>query len=85
VDPVSRQEFWDILREMKKGGMTILVSTSYLDEGEKCDRLALLHRSKMLGEAAPDDMRATFSSLEQAMIARIQEVDETLVHDDFGT
>ena len=84
VDPVSRREFWDILSEMKKGGMTILVSTSYLDEGEKCDRLALLHRSKMLGEATPDDMRATYSSLEQAMIARIQEVDETLVHDDFG-
>ncbi len=84
VDPVSRREFWDILSEMKMDGMTILVSTSYLDEGEKCDRLALLHRSKLLAEATPEEMRATFSSLEQAMIARIREVDETLVHDDFG-
>ena len=39
VDPVSRQEFWQILADMKQAGMTILVSTAYLDEGERCDRL----------------------------------------------
>ena len=43
VDPVSRQEFWQILAEMKQAGMTILVSTAYLDEGERCDRLLLMH------------------------------------------
>ena len=43
VDPVSRQEFWEILTEMRQQGMTILVSTAYLDEGEKCDRLLLMH------------------------------------------
>ncbi len=37
VDPVSRQEFWEILNQMRRNGMTILVSTAYLDEGEKCD------------------------------------------------
>ncbi len=39
VDPVSRHEFWEILGNMKQEGMTILVSTAYLDEGEKCDQL----------------------------------------------
>jgi len=39
VDPVSRQEFWEILGKMRGQGMTILVSTAYLDEGERCDRL----------------------------------------------
>ncbi len=48
VDPVSRQEFWDILAEMKRNGMTILVSTAYLDEGEKCDRLILMHNARIL-------------------------------------
>ena len=45
VDPVSRQEFWQILAEMKQAGMTILVSTAYLDEGERCDRLLLMHNA----------------------------------------
>lgn len=84
VDPVSRQEFWDILLEMKKGDMTILVATSYLDEGEKCDRLALLHHSAMVTEGPPEQMQGSFSSLEEAMIAHIQEIDQTLIRDDFG-
>jgi ABC-2 type transport system ATP-binding protein len=84
VDPVSRKEFWDILLEMKEGDMTILVSTSYLDEGEKCDRLALLHHSAMLAEGPPKQMQGSFSSLEEAMIAYIQESDQTLIREDFG-
>jgi len=38
VDPISRREFWDILTQMRHNGMTILVATAYLDEGEKCDQ-----------------------------------------------
>jgi ABC-2 type transport system ATP-binding protein len=84
VDPVSRQEFWEILAEMKRGGMTILVSTAYLDEGEKCDRLALMHRSRILDLASPEDIRSSFPNLEDAMIQRIQEVDRELIHDSFS-
>ena len=83
VDPVSRQEFWEILAQMREDGMTILVSTAYLDEGEKCDRLALMHRSQVLDIAAPSEIRGAFSSLEDAMIHRIQEVDKEIVHDSF--
>jgi len=83
VDPVSRQEFWDILSEMRREGMTILVSTAYLDEGEKCDRLILMHRSRVIDEAAPREIQSRFSSLEEAMIARIGEADEELQHDRF--
>ncbi len=84
VDPVSRQEFWEILAEMKRGGMTILVSTAYLDEGEKCDRLALMHRSRILDLASPADIRSSFPNLEEAMVQRIQEVDRELIHDRFN-
>jgi len=83
VDPVSRQEFWEMLLEMKRQGMTILVSTAYLDEGEKCDRLLLMHQAKILEEASPEEIRANFPSLEEAMIHRIQRVDEVLANDEF--
>ncbi len=83
VDPVSRQEFWEMLLEMKQKGMTILVSTSYLDEGEKCDRLLLMHQSRILEEASPEEIRSNFPDLEEAMIHRIQQVDEVLVNDEF--
>jgi ABC-2 type transport system ATP-binding protein len=84
VDPVSRQEFWDILGQMRKEGMTILISTAYLDEGEKCDRLVLMHKSRVLEIASPEQIQSHHPSLEEAMIHRIKEVDEGLIHDQFG-
>lgn len=75
VDPVSRQEFWEILLEMRRSGMTIVVSTAYLDEGEKCDRLALMHRASILAEGSPGELRSSFANLEEAMIGRIEDLD----------
>jgi ABC-2 type transport system ATP-binding protein len=83
VDPISRREFWDILFQMKGEGITILISTAYLDEGEKCDYLALMHRSSLLDSGSPEKMRSRFRDLEEAMIFRIQEADEGLIHDNF--
>jgi len=83
VDPVSRQEFWEILLQMKGEGMTIIISTAYLDEGEKCDQLGLLHRSRLLAWAPPAEIRSNFATLEEAVIQRIGEVDRELVHDRF--
>jgi ABC-2 type transport system ATP-binding protein len=85
VDPVSRQEFWDILAEMKRNGMTILVSTAYLDEGEKCDRLILMHNARMLAIATPREIQTDFSDLEEAIIHRIQETDNTMAEEGFGS
>jgi ABC-2 type transport system ATP-binding protein len=48
VDPVSRREFWQILYSLREEGVTILISTSYLDEAERCNRLALLHDSRLM-------------------------------------
>ena len=83
VDPVSRMEFWEILNQMRQNGMTILVSTAYLDEGEKCDSVGLMHRSQLLVKAPPAEIRSNFASLEEAIIARIQEIDKELVDDTF--
>jgi ABC-2 type transport system ATP-binding protein len=83
VDPVSRQEFWEILGEMRREGMTILVSTAYLDEGEKCDGLALMHKARIIDVATPAAIRTAFSSLEAAMISRLQEADADIGKDTF--
>lgn len=84
VDPVSRQEFWDILTQMRHEGMTILVSTAYLDEGEKCDRLILMHNAHVLAEAPPQELRQNFPDLETAMIHRIQAADKALADERFN-
>jgi len=47
VDPVSRRDFWRILYSLREGGVTILISTAYLDEAERCTRLALLHAGRL--------------------------------------
>lgn len=83
VDPVSRQEFWDMLLEMKRRGMTILIATAYLDEGEKCDSILLMHGSKILAEATPKEIRSSYPTLEEAMIKRIEEADEAIDYDGF--
>ncbi len=54
VDPISRRKLWIILHEMVASGITVLVSTSYLDEAERCDRLALLHHGRILALDTPD-------------------------------
>lgn len=84
VDPVSRGEFWNILFKMKEAGMTIMISTAYLDEGEKCDRVALMHKSHIINISAPDKMKQGFPDLEEAVINRINEVDKDLAEDSFG-
>lgn len=83
VDPVSRQEFWEILGEMRRGGMTICVSTAYPDEGERCDLLGVMHRAALLDAAPPASIRTAFPTLEEALIARMGEVDEELAHGAF--
>ncbi len=57
VDPVSRRDFWRILYGLLKEGVTILVSTSYLDEAERCTRIALMHEGRILVEDEPKNVR----------------------------
>ncbi|ABC82881.1 ABC transporter ATP-binding protein [Anaeromyxobacter dehalogenans] len=53
VDPVSRRELWALLHEFVHGGMTVLVSTPYMDEAERCSRVALVHRGRALLDGEP--------------------------------
>ena len=58
VDPVSRREFWKLLSEFLAHGITIVMSTPYLDEAERCSRVALLHEGRILAIDAPSRLRA---------------------------
>jgi ABC-type multidrug transport system ATPase subunit len=60
VDAVSRREFWDMLSRFKARGLTILVSTPYMDEASRCDRIAFMKGGKILLTDAPGDMARHF-------------------------
>jgi ABC-2 type transport system ATP-binding protein len=57
VDPVSRREFWDTLVDLSSHGMTILVATPYLDEAERCHRVALMHQGRLVRTGTPAAIR----------------------------
>jgi len=83
VDPISRSEFWDILAAMQDEGMTILVSTAYMDEGERCDRLLVMHKARALTLSAPAEMLAGFADLEEALVHLIHQADGEISGDTF--
>jgi ABC-2 type transport system ATP-binding protein len=60
VDPVSRRELWALLHEFVHGGMAVLISTPYMDEAERCDRVGLAYRGKLLLEGEPAALLAGF-------------------------
>jgi ABC-2 type transport system ATP-binding protein len=75
VDPLSRRDFWIILEELVRDGLTLVVSTAYLDEAERCGRVGLLYRGKLIRCGAPLELRTEFAAatLEDAFVAAIQE------------
>lgn len=56
VDPVSRKEFWDMLKRLQKKGITIMVSTPYMDEAALCDRIALIQKGSVLKIDTPENI-----------------------------
>src|SRR5262249_30249310 len=66
VDAVSRREFWDLLATLKAAGMTIVVSTPYMDEANRCDRVALMQTGRLL---AVDTPAAVASGFDGALFA----------------
>jgi ABC-2 type transport system ATP-binding protein len=63
VDPVSRKEFWDILFELRCQGITIVVSTPYMDEAAFCDSLVLLHKGEVLRQGTPEKLLESYPYL----------------------
>ncbi len=66
VDPVSRKEFWDMLYDLKNMGITIIVSTPYMDEASRCDRIALIKNGAFIDVDTPENIINNFN---QTLIA----------------
>jgi ABC-2 type transport system ATP-binding protein len=74
VDPVSRRDFWAILYQLLKDGITIFMTTAYLDEAERCNRVGLMHKGKLIRCAPPDVMKRETGAptMEAAFITSIK-------------
>jgi ABC-2 type transport system ATP-binding protein len=69
VDPVSRREFWKLLSEFLAQGITILMATPYLDEAERCSRVALLHEGQLVALDTPANLRTSLPGVVIEVIA----------------
>ncbi len=80
VDPVTRREFWTHINGMVEKGVTVMVTTLFMDEAEYCDRIALVFRGKIIAAGTPDQLKSQVAtpenpdpSMEDAFIALVQE------------
>lgn len=78
VDPTSRLELWDLLAEFVAEGMAVLVTTSYMDEAERCSRVGLLDHGRLLVEGAPADLVAGFHGVVVTLTGPIERVEALL-------
>ena len=63
VDPVSRREFWEILQQIHADGVTIVVTTPYMDEAEQCSRIGLMFNGKIIADDTPRNMKKAFKAV----------------------
>jgi ABC-2 type transport system ATP-binding protein len=82
VDPLTRREFWSHISALVERGVTVMVTTHFLDEAEYCDRIGLVYRGLVIAEGSPDDLKDRVRSnerpeptLEDAFIALVEEHD----------
>lgn len=82
VDPLTRREFWTHINGLVEHGVTVLVTTHFMDEAEYCDRIGLIYRGRMIASGPPDELKARTRSpqipdptLEEAFITLLQQWD----------
>lgn len=82
VDPVSRREFWDFLYELLAQGVTIIVTTAYLDEAERSNRVALMYRGRFIRLGKPKDIRNEMQrTMIQVIVNDSKKAEKILGHD----
>jgi len=82
VDPLTRREFWSHINAMVERGVTIMVTTHFLDEAEYCDRVGLVYQGHVIAEGSPDELKALVQNkdrpeptLEDAFIELVEQYD----------
>jgi len=93
VDPISRRDFWAILYQLVKSGMTVFIATAYLDEAERCNRVGLLHRGRLIHCDSPQALRSQLEEVcyevkgadQRALRTFLQSLDGVLSVEPAGT
>ena len=75
VDPLMRREFWNHINTLVQQGVTVMITTHFMDEAEYCDRIALIYQGKMIHIDSPDNLKKGNETLEEAFIRLIEEYD----------
>jgi drug efflux transport system ATP-binding protein len=85
VDPISRRRFWGLIDALAAEGVTILVTTHYLDEAERCDRIALMHAGRLVALGTVGDLKSVFAgrTMLEVSCPRFLEAHERLEAQDF--
>ncbi|MGB8646987.1 MAG: ABC transporter ATP-binding protein [Anaerolineae bacterium] len=79
VDPISRREFWDILSDLHIAGVTIFISTAYMDEAERCARVGLIHEGQIIRQGSPAELKQLIKGELVAIITPdLQTAEETV-------
>lgn len=73
VDPVTRREFWNHINSMVEKGVTVMVTTHFMDEAEYCDRIALIYQGKAIYIGSPDQLKKKGETMEDAFVRVIRE------------
>ncbi|NMP27473.1 ABC transporter ATP-binding protein [Rahnella sp. SAP-1] len=88
VDPITRREFWLHINNMVEKGVTVMVTTHFMDEAEYCDRIGLVYRGKLIASGTPDDLKQQAAddeqvdpTMEQAFITLINKWDREHTHE----
>ena len=76
VDPLTRREFWNHINSMVEKGVTVMVTTHFMDEAEYCDRIALIYKGRAIRMGNPTSLKKDGETMEDAFIRIIQEYDE---------
>jgi ABC-2 type transport system ATP-binding protein len=85
VDPISRRNFWNLIYEMSGAGVTVFVTTHYMDEADYCDRLALIFRGRIIAEGTPGDLKQKYMKRDILEIEADRIVDALEVLERAGT
>ena len=94
VDPIARRNFWALIKEMAKQGVTVFVTTHYMDEAENCDRMALIYKGSIIAMGNPQELKTKFMQGDvveilvpesQSLLERLSSLDVVVEASLFGT
>ena len=80
IDPIARKNFWELVRQMASSGVTIFVTTHYMDDADNCDRISLIYNGDIIAMGSPDELKQEIAT-EKGKQASLEDVFVSLIED----